>query len=86
LLREQDGQLIERFGPLRFHFAIRTDDNGGLAMEIRRWSFFGLPLPFALAPRSPAREWEADGLFHFDVPIDVPLIGLVIHYRGWLRA
>ena len=84
VLRERGSQLIERFGPLRFHFTLRADDNGGLAMEMRRWSFFGLPLPLALAPRSPAREWEADGLFHFDVPIDVPLIGRVIHYHGWL--
>ena len=48
------------------------------------WSVLGLPLPLALAPRSPAREWEEDGKFHFDVPIDVPLLGRVIHYRGWL--
>ena len=31
-----------------------------------------------------AREYEADGRFHFDVPITLPLVGLLIHYRGWL--
>lgn len=30
-------------------------------------------------------EWEEDGSFHFDVPIALPLIGLVVHYRGWLE-
>jgi hypothetical protein len=83
-LGEHKGEMVERFGPLRFHFALRAENDGALAMEIRRWSFLGLPLLSALAPRSPACEWEADGLFHFDVPIDLPLIGRVIHYRGWL--
>jgi hypothetical protein len=31
-----------------------------------------------------AREWEEDGRFWFDVPIALPLIGLIVHYRGWL--
>jgi len=57
----------------------------GIDMKMTGWSMFGVPLPLALAPRSPAREWEEDGRFHFDVPIDLPLIGRVIHYRGWLE-
>jgi hypothetical protein len=28
---------------------------------------------------------EKDGLFHFDVRIDLPFVGQVIRYRGWLR-
>lgn len=75
--------IVERFGPLRFGFALAEED-GGLAMTMRKWSLGPLPLPLCLAPRSPAREWEADGRFHFDVPIDLPLIGRVVHYRGWL--
>jgi len=27
---------------------------------------------------------KKDGRFHFDVPIALPLIGDVVHYRGWL--
>jgi hypothetical protein len=82
-LSEQAGQLVERFGVLRFVFDLPSDDVG-LTMRIRRWSLFGLPLPLWLAPRSAAREWEEDGRFCFDVPISLPLIGLVVHYAGWL--
>lgn len=78
-----DGRLVERFGPLRFHFALPSDERG-LAMEMKRWSLIGLPLPLSLAPRSRATEWEEDGRFHFDVPIALPLVGRIVHYRGWL--
>jgi hypothetical protein len=77
------GEVAERHGPMRFRFALEEVD-GGIRMRMTGWSVLGLPLPLALAPRSPAREWEEDGRFHFDVPIELPLIGPVIHYRGWL--
>ncbi|TDR94505.1 SDR family oxidoreductase [Enterovirga rhinocerotis] len=82
-LSERDGRLTERFGPFRFAFDLPTDESG-LRMVMRGWSLFGIPLPPALAPRSEASEVERDGRFHFDVPIALPLIGLVVHYRGWL--
>jgi len=82
-LSERDGRLVERFGPLRFHFYLPSDARG-LEMRIVGWSCFGVPLPMALAPRSVAREWQEDGRFHFDVPIALPLVGRIVHYRGWL--
>lgn len=82
-LGEEAGQIVERFGPLRFHFDLPGDEQG-LAMVMRSWSIWRIPLPLALAPRTMAREWEEDGKFQFDVPIALPLIGPVIHYRGWL--
>lgn len=84
-LSQEGPYLVERFGPLRFGFALEADDNG-LTMHIRRWWLGPVPLPLALAPRSRAREWEADGRFHFEVPIVLPLIGLVVFYRGWLQS
>ncbi len=79
----QGSYLVESFGILRFGFEL-VSDASGLSMHIRRWWLGPIPLPFALAPRSIAREWEADDRFQFDVPIALPLIGLVVHYRGWL--
>ncbi len=76
-------RLVERFGPFRFAFDLATEGSG-LRMAMRRWSVAGVPLPLALAPRSEAREWEEDGHFRFDVPIALPLVGPVVHYRGWL--
>ncbi len=77
------GRLAERFGPLRFHFDLPSDGQG-LTMRMRRWTCLGVPLPMALAPRSRAREWQEGNRFRFDVPIELPFIGLVVHYSGWL--
>ncbi len=83
-LSEKDGKLTERFGPLRFYFELPSSV-GGLEMVMRRWTAFGVPLPLALGPKSAAREWQDCDDFCFDVPIALPLIGLVVHYRGKLK-
>lgn len=83
-LSEEKGHLVERFGALRFAFNLLPRGNG-LSMEIRGWSIFGIPLPLFLAPRSIAYEWAEGDRFHFDVSIALPLIGLIVHYRGWLE-
>lgn len=82
-LTEAGGLLVERFGPLRFAFDLPADEDG-LRMRMRGWRLGPLPLPLAWAPRSAAREWAEDGRFWLDVPIALPLIGTVVHYRGWL--
>ena len=82
-LSERDGRLVERFGPLRFQFDLPSDARG-LNMRMVGWSCCGVPLPLGLAPKSIAREWEEGGRFHLDVPIALPLVGMVVHYRGWL--
>lgn len=83
-LSQRNGWLVERFGPLRFAFDLPSDDQG-LSMVMQRWWLGPLPLPKWLAPRSSAREWTEGGRFHFDVPIALPLIGQLVHYRGWLE-
>ncbi|OCJ00259.1 saccharopine dehydrogenase [Rhizobium sp. AC27/96] len=83
-LSEDKGHLVERFGPLRFAFDLLPRGNG-LSMEIRGWSFLGVPLPLFLAPRSTAYEWSESDRFHFDVSIALPVLGLIVHYRGWLQ-
>jgi hypothetical protein len=82
-LSQRGDLLVERFGALRFGFRLPVRD-GGLEMVMARWWLGPVPLPLALAPKSLAREWEAEGRFHFDVPISLPLIGLVVRYTGWL--
>jgi NAD(P)-dependent dehydrogenase (short-subunit alcohol dehydrogenase family) len=77
-------QFDEVFGP----FAIRLQGSAttaGLLLEAVGVRLFGIPLPRFLRPRSSAREFVgADGLFHFDVAIALPLIGPVVRYRGHL--
>ena len=83
-LTERGGLLQERFGPARFVFNL-TGDETCLAMIMKSWSMFGVPLPLAWAPRSRAREFMEDSTFHFDVPITLPLIGRIVRYTGWLK-
>ena len=82
-LYERGGLLIERFGAAAFGFELPSGKDG-LEMVLRRWWLGPLPMPMFLAPRTPAREWEEQGRFHFDVEIGLPLVGPVVHYRGWL--
>ena len=84
-LAQRGAQLVERFGPLRFGFSLRREPDG-LSMDFTRWWLGPLPMPRFLMPRGVAREYEADGRFHFDVPVALPLVGPVIHYRGWLTV
>lgn len=83
-LRDDRGLLTERFGPLRFRFAL-LGDAAGLKMVLRSWTCIGIPLPLALAPRIAAREWQEEDRFRLDVRIALPLVGDVVHYSGWLR-
>jgi len=83
-LSERKGLAVERFGPMRFGFALAGTEDG-LTMTLKRWSAFGIRLPLFLAPRIAAREWEAGERFHFDVRLSFPLIGCIVHYTGWLR-
>lgn len=83
VLSQRGASLVERFGPLRFRFALPAD-SGGLAMELKGWSFLGLKLPAWMAPHTEAREWQEDERFRFDVRIGLPFVGEIIHYSGWL--
>ena len=82
-LSDRGGLLIERFGLFRFGFDLPVE-NGALTMAMRRWWLGPLPLPLAFAPSAPAREWEEGGRFRFEVAIALPVLGLLVDYRGWL--
>lgn len=78
------GRVCERFGPFAFELDLPVAD-GAMSLPVRRAWLLGLPLPHALLPVSEAREYEADGVFHFDVALDAPLGGgRIVHYRGTL--
>lgn len=84
-LSQRGDRFVERFGPLRFAFALPSDDQG-LAMVLAGWSACGIPLPRVLAPRIEAREWQDEaGRFRFLVAIRAPVIGAIIRYAGWLE-
>lgn len=77
--------LDEVFGPFRAR--LRCDvDARGLTLTVVGGRFLGIPIPRALLPQSVATEAvDAEGRFTFDVPIALPLVGRLAHYRGWLK-
>jgi saccharopine dehydrogenase-like NADP-dependent oxidoreductase len=87
-LRDADSrtrQLTEILGPLSIRLQWKPSER---ALQLRTISarMFGCPLPDFLRPRSHASETiDADGQFHFDVPIALPLIGTIVHYKGSLK-
>jgi NAD(P)-dependent dehydrogenase (short-subunit alcohol dehydrogenase family) len=83
-LSAEGSGVAERFGPLRFVFDL-TSDASGLEMRLTRWTALGIPMPRLLAPRILAREWEANGQFHFAVAVALPLAGEIVGYSGWLE-
>lgn len=79
-----DGLIVERIGPLSFAYAV-IERRGQLHLDLRGWSAFSVPMPAFLGPGADAFEHGADGRFNFDVAMLLPVIGLVVHYRGWLE-
>ena len=76
--------VCERFGPFCFGLALVVEDDR-LRLLLRGWSFAGLRLPAAWAPRTRAFEFADNGRFHFHAEIDHPLMGLIVRYRGSLK-
>jgi hypothetical protein len=81
--RGREDVLIEKFFPFRLHYRL-TASPKGLAWRLVEWSLRGIPLPHQTLPAVNCFE-SADGdRFHFDIDVVFPIVGPVIHYRGWL--
>jgi Domain of unknown function (DUF4166) len=58
-------------------------ENGSLFLPVRRGWLLGIRLPGFLLPNSQAREYDLNGVFHFDVGLYAPLTGrLIVRYQG----
>jgi hypothetical protein len=77
------GLLSERFGPFHLLIQLRATKQG-LEFDLRSVRVGGAVLPKSLRPRLFAREFDEDGWYRFDVRVELPLIGLLIAYRGRL--
>jgi len=77
--------LVERFGMASFALALVMEGDR-LLLVPRRWSLLGIPMPHFLLPTGLSFETEREGEFCFDVEISMPLIGLVVAYRGTLSS
>ena len=56
----------------------------GLQWSLAGWRCLGIPLPRWSVPSIECLE-SADGeRYTFDIDVTFPLIGWLMHYRGWL--
>lgn len=85
LSHEKNGDFIERFGVLRFDIGLDADERG-IVMPVTGWKIGSIVLPLFLAPKSETLEFQdGQGRFCFDVKVSLPIIGLLMHYQGWLE-
>lgn len=86
VLSSRGGRLMsERFPPFTFGLRLEQDAKG-IQMPLANWHIGKLPLPRLLAPCSETKEHvDDDGRYQFDVRLSAPLVGSLVHYRGWLE-
>lgn len=78
------GVIAERVGLVTLLLRPAVDA-GALTLTLEGARLFGLSLPRFVLPRVATREFERDGRYHFDVLSHLPLLGLLVHYRGTLE-
>ena len=78
------GRMTERFGLVSVELGLHRQADR-LIYDVLGWRLGPIPLPRVLAPRTTTHEAvDAEGRFTFDVEIGLPLLGRIVHYRGWL--
>jgi hypothetical protein len=78
------GGLRETFGPISLALDAQPTERG-FALTVKGWRLGPIPLPRFLMPSTRAGAgMDEQGRYTFDVWIGMPLIGRLVHYRGWL--
>lgn len=78
------GLLCERFFPFVFFHSL-TASPEGLRWDLMAWRLLWLPLPRWMMPPTVCFESADGNRFVFDINVRFPIIGQLIHYRGWLE-
>jgi hypothetical protein len=74
----------EGFVAFKYELELPVRD-GSMHLHVQRGWFLGVPMPSFLLPASESREYDVDGVFHFDVGLYAPLGGsLIVRYQGRL--
>jgi hypothetical protein len=79
-----EGLLCERLGPVEFGFrlVVRDGDLHWTVARVRLWGQLALPAHWFTGVG--ACESVFGERYTFDVHARLPLLGLLVHYRGWL--
>lgn len=83
VLDQANGLLCERLGPMTFRFKLHRSRDA-IDWELRSTRFFGIPLPRWMSGRVSSRSGAELDRYAFAVNVDLPLIGKLVAYRGWL--
>jgi hypothetical protein len=84
-LSDRDGFLEERLGPSVFRFTLAGSPEA-IEWKLVGVRSFGVPLPLAWFDKVRALESLDGGRYRFDVRAELPIAGLLVHYRGTLDA
>ena len=79
----RDSLLAERLGAITLLFVL-TAVEGRIEWRVAAARFLGMPLPMSWFVGASATEAIIDGRYTFDVSATLPLVGLLVRYRGWL--
>lgn len=77
-------QLRERLGPMAFLFDLRRDGNA-IDWNLRGTKVIGISLPRWMSGDVLSRSGSRDGRYAFEVDVQMPMIGTLVSYRGWLE-
>ena len=77
------GLLIEHFGLFDLRFQLSPSAQG-LDWALVGWRLLHIPLPRWSVPQIKCRESGDGERYTFDIDVTFPLIGWLMHYRGWL--
>ena len=77
------GFLIEHFGLFQLRFQLNPEPQG-LAWSLVGWRLLHIPLPRWSVPQIKCIESSDGDRYTFDIDVTFPLIGWLMHYRGWL--
>ena len=82
----QPGLLVERQQLFTWVFRLSVDADRRLILDVVAADVLGMPIPWALAPRCHAFETGGGGEFTFDITVDLPVFGRLIHYSGVMEV
>ncbi len=83
-MQRVDDRVEEHLGAARLTFNLLASEDE-LSMRLEKMRFFGVPCPTWLMPRIVAEESGEGGRIHFLVTAEVPFVGSVVSYRGYLE-
>jgi hypothetical protein len=79
-----DGYWLERTGALQFKMTVDVIE-GGWHWRVLGATLHGVPLPVGFMPRSRAYKRIENGGYRFEVAFEMPWLGTLLSYSGWLQ-